>query len=199
MGLAKIQAALARISVDPAWRDRFYRDPIAVGAEVGLSADEARDLTGIDRRQVEAFAGSLRRKRKGQVRRTVPIAARALGDRYGLLFDQYADEAPPRGSRADLDDALGFVKALARFSDRDRPAWVVDLARYELTRHEAARSGIRPVVRCFRFPIGWLFAARDPAEVSPAPTLAVWWRLAPRGRLHHLLVTLPIGRRRPIG
>ena len=47
----------------------------------------SRDLAGVSRRQVEQFAGSLRRKRRDQVRRVIPIAARALGGRFGRLFD----------------------------------------------------------------------------------------------------------------
>ena len=91
MGLAEIQGALARLYVDPSLRDRFFADPAAVGVELGLGAEEARDLAGVSRRQVEQFAGSLRRKRRDQVRRVIPIAARALGDRFGGLFERYAD------------------------------------------------------------------------------------------------------------
>ncbi len=112
MGLAEVQGALARLYIDPALRDRFFADPAAVGAELGLGADEARGLAGVSRRQVEQFADSLRRKRRDQVRRVIPIAARALGDRFGGLFERYSAESKPRGSKADLDDAVGFVEAL---------------------------------------------------------------------------------------
>ncbi len=83
-----------------------------MGVELGLGAEEARELAGVSRRQVEQFADSLRRKRRDQVRRVIPIAARALGDRFGGLFERYAAESAPRGSKADLDDAVGFVDAL---------------------------------------------------------------------------------------
>ncbi len=191
MGLAAIQAALARLAIDPTWRDRFYRDPIAVGAEVGLSPTEALALAESDRRPIDEFAASLHRKRRAQIRRTLPIAVRALGDRYGRLFDRYAHEAPPRGSRADLDDALGFVAALNSFPETDRPPWFPDLARYELAWQLAARTGIWPVVRLFRFPVGRLIHLPLAAEVTPAPTLAIWWRPSPRSRLRHVLFPLP--------
>jgi hypothetical protein len=193
MGLAEIQGALAQLYVDQTLRDRFFADPVGVGAELRLGADEARDLAGVSRRQVEQFAGSLRRKRRDQVRRVIPIAARALGDRFGGLFERYIAESAPRGSKADLDDAIGFVDALVRCTEEDRPPWVVDLARYELTWRQAVRSGIRPVVRAFRFPVASLAAGRpaDAAAVSPRPTLAVWWRPTPRGRIRHIVVRLP--------
>jgi hypothetical protein len=192
MGLAEVQAALARLYIDPALRDRFFADPAAVGGELGLGADEACDLAGISRRQVEQFADSLRRKRRDQVRRVIPIAARALGDRFAGLFERYTAESEPRGSKADLDDAVGFVEALGRWTDEDRPPWVVDVARYELAWRQAARAGCRPVVRSFRFPVSRLATGRGATKpVVPRPTLAIWWRPTPRGRIRHLVITAP--------
>jgi hypothetical protein len=193
MGLAEIQGAMARLYVDPSLRDRFFADPAAVGVELGLGAEEARDLAGVSRRQVEQFAGSLRRKRRDQVRRVIPIAARALGDRFGGLFERYADGSAPRGSKADLDDAAGFVDALGRWSDGDGPPWAADLARYELAWRQAARAGRRPIVRTFRYPVARLVPGRaaDAAAMGPRPTLAIWWRPTQRGRIRHVVVMLP--------
>ena len=191
MGLAEVQGTLARLYVDPALRDRFFADPAAVGAELGLEAEEARDLAGVSRRQLEQFAGSLRRKRRDQVRRVTPIAARALGDRFGGLFDRYAAESAPRGSKADLDDAIGFVDALASGTDLDRPPWVADLARYELAWRQAARAGRTPVVRAFRFPVAKLAAGRRAEPVAARYTLAIWWRPSPRWRIRHVVIPIP--------
>ncbi len=193
MGLAEVQAALARLYVDASLRDRFFTDPSAVGVELGLVAEEARDLAGVSRRQVEQFAGSLRRKRRDQVRRVIPIAARALGGRFVGLFDRYADGSAPRGSKADLDDAAGFVNALGRWVDGDWPPWAADLARYELAWRQAARAGRRPMVRTFCYPVARLVPGRkvDAAAIAPRPTLAIWWRPTPRGRIRHLVIGLP--------
>jgi hypothetical protein len=98
MGLTEIQATLARLYVDPALRDRFLADPAVVGVELGLGAGEARRRAGGSRRQVEPYADSLRLKRRGRVRRVIPIAARAPGDRFGRLFERYIAESAPRGS-----------------------------------------------------------------------------------------------------
>jgi hypothetical protein len=193
MGLAEIQGALARLYVDPKLRDRFFADPAVVGVELGLGAEEARGLAGVSRREVEQFADSLRRKRRDQVRRVIPIAARALGDHFGRLFERYIEEAAPRGSKADLDDAIGFIDALGRWADDDRPPWVVDLARYELAWREAARAGRRPIVRAFRFPVTRIVTGREAqaAAIAPRATLAFWWRPTPRGRVRHLVITMP--------
>jgi hypothetical protein len=192
MGLAALQGALARLSIDPALRDRFFTDPAAVGAELGLDVADARELARISRDQVEQFADSLRRKRRDQVRRVVPLAAQALGTRYHGLFERYLAESPPRGSKADLDDAVAFVEGLRRWADQVEPPWAVDLARYELAWRQAARAGGLPIVRTFRFPVARL--ARGEAPVAPRPTLALWWRPARRGRVRHLVVAMPGGR-----
>jgi hypothetical protein len=192
MGLVEVQGALARLYIDPALRDRFFADPAAVAAELGLGAEEARGLAGVSRQHVEQYADSLRRKRRDQARRIIPIAARALGDRFDGLFERYMSESEPRGSKADLEDAAGFVAALGRWADEDRPAWVVDLARYELAWRQAARSGCRPLLRTFRFPAARLAAGRVAAGlIVPRPTLALWWRPTPRGRIRHIVITAP--------
>src|SRR5262245_49419326 len=100
MGLAEIQGVLARLYVDPVLRERFFAEPAAVGAELGLDAEEARGLACVSRRQVDQFADSLRRKRRAQVRRAIPMAARALGGRFAEFFERYAVESEPRGARA---------------------------------------------------------------------------------------------------
>ena len=192
MGLAEIQRALARLYVNAFLRDRFFDNPDSVGIELGLDPQESRELAGLSRRQVEQFAGSLRRKRRDQVRRILSIASTALGDRFGLLFERYIDQAPPRGSKADLDDAIGFVDAMQTWTDDDRPPWVVDLARYELAWRQALLAGRKPVVRAFRFPVARMVRDRRFSEpITPTTTLALWWRPTGQGRIRHIAITWP--------
>ena len=197
MGLAEVQAALARLSVDPVFRDRFFADPTAVGGELGLDFDECRNLVLIPRIQVEQFAESLRRKRRDQVRRTIPLAARAIGRRFVEFFEQYAIDSPPRGAKADLDDAIGFVAAMGRFNDRIEPRWAFDLARYELAWRQAARRGRAPLVRMFRFPVARLATGQAPDSVVPRATVAFWWKPTGRGNVRHFAISMPgMGRSR---
>lgn len=105
-------------------------------SELGLASGEALGLAEVPRCQVEQFANSLHRKRRDQVRRVVPIAARALGRRFAALFNRYVQESPPRGSKADLDDAAGFVAAIRRWANQIQPEWAVDLARCEVRPHK---------------------------------------------------------------
>jgi hypothetical protein len=191
MGLADVQKVLARLSIDRALRDRFFADPAAVAAELGLAPQETLALAQIPRRQVEQFADSLRRKRRDQVRRAIPIAARTLGREFAALFDRYADLSPPRGAAADLDDAAGFVAAIGRTPDPLEPDWAVDLARYELAWRQAARAGCLPIVRMFRFPVSRLAIGREPEPVAQRATVACWWRPTRRARIRHVVISLP--------
>lgn len=197
MGLAEIQNVLARLATDPALRDRFFADSAAVGNGLGLVAQEALGLAQIPRRQLEQFADSLCRKRRDQVRRILPIAARALGQQFPLLFERYARASPPRGSKPGLDDAAGFVAALGRWADHLDPTWAADLARYELAWREAACAGRMPIVRLFRFPVARRASGRSSGPVAPRSTLACWWRFRPRGKVRHMIVSGLIPASRP--
>jgi hypothetical protein len=191
MGLADVQRVLARLSIERALVDRFCADPSAVGAELGLVADEALGLLQIPRRQLEQFADSLRRKRRDQVRRAVPIAARALGREFETLFERYVDESPPRGSKADIDDAAGFVAALGRWAEQLEPPWAADVARYELACRQAAHAGRVPIVRKFRFPVAELVTRQEAEPVAPRATLACWLRPSRRGSVWHIVISVP--------
>jgi hypothetical protein len=148
----------------------------------------------LPRRQFEQFADSLRRKRRDQVRRVIPIAARAIGRNFAVLFERYIAESPPRGSKADVDDAAGFVAALCRWADQLEPEWVADMSRYELAWRQAALAGRSPIVRAFRFPVGRLIGRQQAGPVAPRATFAFWWRPARLRTIWHWVVTIPTPR-----
>jgi hypothetical protein len=190
MGLAEIQSVLTRLYVDPALRDRFFADPAVVGAELSLDAEEAGRLACVSRPQVEQFADALRRKRRDQVRRVIPLTVQAMGRRFPEIFERYTRESPPRGAKPDLDDAIVFVETLSRWSCQVEvePLWAPDLARYELAWRLASRAGRLPIIRAFRFPVDQL--ARGIKAATPRATVAIWWRPTQRGRVWHLVVPL---------
>jgi hypothetical protein len=194
MGLAEVQSVLARLSIDPALRDRLFAAPAKVGDELGLVAAESLALARLSRHQLEQFADSLRRKRRDQVRRVIPIAARALGRNFAVLFERYIAESPPRGSKADLDDAARFVAALSRWADQLEPEWVADVSRYELAWRQAARAGRFPIVRTFRFPVAQLIRGQQPGPVLRRGALAFWWRPARLRTVWHCVITIPMPR-----
>ncbi len=173
-------------------RDRFFAAPLVVGAQLGLSADDARDLAQIAGREVDQFAESLRHNRRDQVRRVVPNAARSIGKRrFADLLERYTNESSPRGSKTGLADAAGFVAAVRRWAQDVEPAWAIDLAEYELTWRQATRSGRAPIMRIFRYPVGRMAIASQSEPILPRTTLAIWWRPIRPGPVRHVVLSMP--------
>ncbi len=194
MGLAEVQKAMAQLFIDRAIRSQFFDDPTAIGGKLGLSAAEAQSLAQASQCQFEQFGNSLVRKRRDQVRRSLPNTAGVLGREFTPLFDRYVNQARPRGSRADLDDTALFVAALERSNGSREPEWIVDLARYELAWRCSARPAHRLIVRRFRFPIRRITGAGDPGATAPRPTLAIWWRPPWRKSVRHVVISAPVWR-----
>jgi hypothetical protein len=182
---------MARLFIDPATRNQFFDDPAAIGAKLGLAPAETQSLARVPKCQFEHFGSSLGRKRRDQVRRSLPNTARVLGKAFTPLFECYVNQAPPRGSRADLDDAANFVAALMRSNRPLQPEWIVDLARYELAWRRAVRPGHHLIVRLFRFPIGRFTGAQEPGPTTPRPTLAIWWKPPWRQTVWHVVISAP--------
>jgi hypothetical protein len=213
MGLAEVQAALAKLAIDDPCRTRFFSDPVAAANELGLSAAEAISLACIPQVQIDRFAASLHRKRRDQIRHMLPLAVTVLGTRFASLFADYAAQAPARGSTADLDDPLGFVASLSARRPREplEPSWIVDLARYELAWRQAMSGrghGPRLLIRLFGHPVHTLnpenLAPKNPGSTlrplatlppSPSPSIGFWWRLGRDGRVRHAVLALPRLRR----
>jgi hypothetical protein len=201
MDLAAIQRALARIYTDSAFRECFLARPLAAGQALGLTAEEAEWLAQLPPGQVRFFARALQRKRLGQVARLLPLTCRSLGGEFERLFLHYADTASPGGARNCRDDAIAFVASLQEHSITGRltPPWAADLARYEATWLQAARSATQCLAGSFRYPVGplirSLIAGQEEPHLPAQATLALWIRFSRNGRLHHEV--LPLGRPRP--
>ena len=193
MGLAQVQAALARLFTDAGLRARFFADPIEVGRGLGLDQSETSDLASLSTGHVADFAATLRRKRVDDLRKLLPLTALALGDSFaGRASDAIQGPNPPRRS---LDDAQSLVDHLARLPSPD-PPWAPDLASYERSFRLAERMRLGIRVRLFRFPVGRLAVAIHRGDpIPPASTrfrLGVWARLpGRRGVIHRLLALGP--------
>ena len=82
MALADVQAILARLFTDAAFRASFFCDPVTLGRALGLEAAETSALAALSRDEVEQFAAIIRRKRADDVRKVLPLTARALGGAF---------------------------------------------------------------------------------------------------------------------
>ena len=121
MGLAEIQAALARLSVDPALRRSVLRRSdgcrCRAGARFRRVPKPGADLHGSRSKSSPNHFGSSGGPRfAGRFR--WPRGRLVVG--LSSYSSDYALESTPRGSKADLDDAVGFVAALRPMGRSDR-------------------------------------------------------------------------------
>jgi hypothetical protein len=189
MALADVQATLARLFTDAPFRASFFADPVAVGRANGLDPAEAQTLAALSRNEADDFAGTLRRKRADDVRKVLPLTARALGGAYRHHILPVTAGSPRPGRHR--DDAHALVEHLGRIarSGQLEPPWAADLARYEATFGDVLhrRSGI--LVRRFRYPVARLAAAvlrGDTAtDITLRTTVGIWVRWPGRRGIFH--------------
>lgn len=185
MSLAQTQALLARIYTDASLRRAFFDSPLAVAQRFGLESEAAEVLALIDRREVETFAQSLLGKRILDARKALPLTARILNERFdALLKEAIEDPAAALRRRADAAALSQRLDALCA-QGAIEPAWIADLARFELAFVQAAHPGATLMFRRFRYDIAPLAASvarAGPAEARPRGSYGIWAR-APKGRL----------------
>jgi hypothetical protein len=145
-----MQAVLARLYTDRAFRACFFDEPKAVCNGLPLTQAEIAGLSQIDRGQVERFARSLVKKREEHVRAVVPGLSAALGDGFREHFAEYCDEHP--SAAEPIKDAALFVEFLSHLAI-DGPTYVVDILRVERLRIEILSQG-EPASRDWQVEIG---------------------------------------------
>lgn len=197
MGLAELQHGLAQLYTNAGLRERFLADPLAVGGELGLSADEARQLAQLSAPQLRSFADSLHNKRLNEIGKLLPLTSRVMGRRFADLFVRYAETHTPAGVQKHLGDALAFAEYVvnAALVERLEPPWLLDLVRYEKARLVAADPRRRFVACFFNHHIGPLVRSlarrSETPAVTPRPTLAVWVRPRRHGIVRYAAWMLP--------
>lgn len=205
MSLVEIQRTLARLYTDATLRERFFGDPVGVGRELGLSDEEARELSRLPAQKVDSFADSLRAKRLLEVTKLLPMTNRILGGEFAAHFKTYAADYSPAGVKKHLGDALAFASYLETKVRRasEHPRWLLDLLRYEQARLKAADPARRVVAGLFRHDISRLVRSVARREETPAAekrlTVAVWWRPQRRGTVRYAVLTAPALPRRKTG
>ena len=171
MSALELQRLLARLYTEPRMLEEFLTDREAFCAK---HAAGCGDLIGqIDPRQLEFFALSLRSKRAGEVKKLLPMTARALDTRFGEEFDRYAANTVATGDRKHLAEAMAFCEYLlaepASFDDLTRESAAFELLDFKV-RFRLKREGRDPEVveaNCARRP--WLWVKRFSYEL-PALT-----------------------------
>lgn len=197
MGLAEIQNTLARLYTESDFRERFFNDPLVVGRELGLSAEEARNLAQLSAARVKGFADSLIGKRLTGVGKLLPLTRRVLGERFDKHFRAYAAANQHTGAPFYFEDAVSFASELEGKLRGERLAggWILDLLHFEVARVRASDPARRIVTRFFRHDIRRLVGSIARREETPdavrRPSVAVWWRPRKRGTVRYAIFTTP--------
>lgn len=184
MSIAQTQQVLAQLYTNTQLRERFFANPQAVGTELGLSCDEAQQLSQLSQTQVNLFANSLKWKRLGEVRELLPRTAQALGKNFTVLFWRYAETYLPQGIKKHRDDAIAF----ANFIQKVAPSEGIDPPFLDLVRYEKASLKAHEPTNYLT--VCWLRYAVDiEKEVLVLRAIAIWFRLSPRGQLRHIVIS----------
>jgi len=197
MGLAEVQRTLARIYTDAELRERFFGDPLNVGREIGLSAEESSNLAQMSAAQVKTFADSLYGKRLLGVGKLLAMTRRTLGERFDAHFRRFAAAPVQGGTPQYLDDAMKFATYLENSLCEERvgSGWTLDLLRYEKARLKAADPKRRVVAAYFRHDISRLVRSvarkEEPPTVVKRATVALWVRSKPHGPVRYSAFSAP--------
>ncbi|KJH73038.1 hypothetical protein [Aliterella atlantica] len=171
-----LQPILAQLYTNAELRSRFFTNPEAVGAQLGLNTTQIQQLAQLSAPAVNLFATSLKRKRLGEVRELLPMTAKALDKEFSKLFWQYAETYIPQGIKKHLLDAIAFASYIEKVANI-APDWILDLVRYEKAWLEAAEPNKLLLVRRFRY------AVNSSEGHLQQPFVALWFRLSQRGKL----------------
>lgn len=139
MSLQSFQASMARLIVDPDFRDRVRAAGAAAGSGGPLSALEARRLDAIAADPGLAVNRTLHKGfRLGKLRALLPLTCRVLGPRALLrLVPAFWAQRPP-SSFYFLPEALEFCAFLE--SQRSRSRYLRDVLAYERATLELERA-----------------------------------------------------------
>jgi hypothetical protein len=179
---SRLQVALAIALTDPTVLADLATQPAQVGERFGLCETEIADLQRLDMTRLQLTARLGRAKRLDFLSRALPhsFAALARSDDRGLLWEfvgrtmPVAKTGPPNRI---LQEARTFVRFVTSTTAHPMPAFVPDLARYELARLEllASRTAIRSAKRQAATPTPALAYAPDGLVVRLTDAVRVDW------------------------
>ena len=197
MSLSDIEQILTRLSADEELRERFVKNPFALGRELGLTPAGTRRLRREAAERYDSFAATPRERRFVQVNKLLPLTHRVLGGRFTHYFDRYVAEHGAVSFERLFGDVLHFAEYLEGMLRGDYlgSGWTLDLLRFEKARVKAADPKRRLVVAYFRHDISRLVrgVARKDAmfEVIVRRSVAIWWRRRPRDPVRYAVFGAP--------
>ena len=180
MGLSDVQRVLASLLTSAPLRARFLADPVGVGCELDLNAEDIALLKAFSTQEVARCARSLQAKRWGEIEKLLPLTVRAAQGGHvplAALFQQFSQTYVPHGAKRHALDAIAFTawageqpaSAFCSTAYGDQSGicqgnipikapcaiWLPDLLRYEAA-WLTANIDVRPrfcLIRRFRFSV----------------------------------------------
>jgi hypothetical protein len=133
VSVTEMQAYLARLYVDRAFRRLFEVDPESALLGYKLTSDERRAVENIDMEKLSFFAASLVNKRKERIQRAYPLLYRLNADSVDHYFQRYSEVSVADPHQASRDDVISFgyfFEDSTKYAD-SVPGYASDLAKFE--------------------------------------------------------------------
>jgi len=142
MTVADMQAALARISADEAYRSWFELAPEAALDKYSLTESERSALKSIDTKLMGIFAASLKSKREHWITKAFPLCRQVCGEQLARYFGRFYDLHPAEPGVDWAAQVASFGRFLADCLavDPSVAPYAVDLCRYELAAFEVDQA-----------------------------------------------------------
>lgn len=133
MSLSEMQAVLARLYVDSAFRKLSYFEPDETFSDYALSDHEQEVIKSIDRKLLENFAQSLMAKRRRKFESVYSATFRVAEEGMHRFYRRYYDLFPIRPNQMSIDQIIEFGEFIEDClrSDETVPLYTADLCKYE--------------------------------------------------------------------
>ena len=133
MSVAEMQACLARLYVDDAYRQLFDLAPETSRQDYQLTEDEFKTLESLDKKMLDLFADMLKKKRKSKFQAAYPLLFQLLRTKIDRYYNRFYHLYPAKPHELFLPQALAFGEFMEEClaTDTESPSYASDLARYE--------------------------------------------------------------------
>ena len=187
MELASVQALLARLYTDQAFREAFLDAPELASRPYHLKKSDVEKMVELAAGPALLFSEALIRKRFGQVVSFLPATRRIMRKQMWEAFLGFAGHYNPKGVGRHLFDAIEFTGFLLKDyrSLIDAPGWWKLVSKYERTGLRALAAPFFFKIEFFRHDILRLYksAGKPENEYIGAPQLVVWCKLTPGSKV----------------
>lgn len=133
MSVAEMQACLARLYVDDAYRKLFHLAPETPESDYQLTQDELHALQNIDKKMLNLFAHQLKAKRKEKLRSAYPLLFVLPCIDIDRYYNRFYHLYPAKPHEPFLAQALAFGEFMEESlaAETEIPPYACELARYE--------------------------------------------------------------------